>query len=157
MSGQAGTRRRRFEPTVLGRGGRPPLGSRETGRLLRALATRLNVTQDSVAVVFGDDETLRDLNRRFRHRNRPTDVLSFPAGETGGGPGGGPMGDIVISTQAVRRRARAGRRAVSRETGVLVIHGFLHLLGYDHEADDGQMDLLEKTLRAEMLGAGAAE
>lgn len=124
-------------------GARPLLPAAEARRLLRALMRRLAVKERSVAVVFGNDERLRDLNNRFRGRNKPTDVLSFPAGE------GEHLGDIAISVDTAGRNARAARRTKALEARHLLIHGFLHLLDYDHETDDGEMETLERCLRRE--------
>jgi probable rRNA maturation factor len=122
---------------------------------VKALARRLGVRHESVAVVFGDDAMLADLNRRFRRKDRTTDVLSFPAGDGIGGPASsGHLGDIAISSEAARRQARRAGHTPSREASFLLIHGFLHLIGYDHEVDDGQMVELERTMRWEMLGKG---
>ncbi len=99
-----------------------------------------------MALVFAGDRTLHRLNRTYRGKDKPTDVLSFP----GGGPGG--LGDIVISVETAHRNARATRRPLPRELEVLALHGFLHVLGYDHETDHGTMDRLERRLRRELLG-----
>jgi probable rRNA maturation factor len=100
------------------------------------------------------DRKMRDLNRRFRAIDRVTDVLSFPAetGETappGGGPPGGArlLGDIVIATGRAARQARAAGLTESQEWRRLALHGLLHLLGYDHERDDGRMRRLERRLQ----------
>jgi probable rRNA maturation factor len=82
------------------------------------------------------------LNRRYRRKDRSTDVLAFPAGD-----GEGLLGDIVISVPYAARQARRRREPVPRELDRLLLHGYLHLLGYDHETDDGQMDALETRLR----------
>ena len=90
---------------------------------------------------------MRSLNRRFRSKDKSTDVLSFPAGE------GGLLGDIVVSVPyAVRQARRRGDRA-GLEMERLLVHGYLHLLGYDHETDDGQMEALEAKL-SRLLGLG---
>ena len=123
---------------------RPPMTPAEARRLMRALAKRLAIPHRSVGVLFADDRRLRELNRRYRRKDRPTDVLSFPAGGEEG-----HLGDIALSSETARRQARRRGHAPRRETRILLIHGFLHLLGYDHETDDGQMDLLERTLRWE--------
>lgn len=124
----------------------PPLPATEARRLLRALMRRLAVKETSVAAVFGSDDRLRALNRRYRRKDVPTDVLSFPAGE------GGHLGDIAISSETLRRNARAAGRTAALEARHLLIHGFLHLLDYDHEADDGEMETLERCLRREFSG-----
>ena len=75
-------------------------------------------------------------------------MLSFP------GPGGAEgLGDIVISVPAAERNARRLGRSLAQELDVLALHGFLHVLGYDHETDDGTMDRLERRLRRRLLGS----
>jgi len=83
------------------------------------------------------------LNRRWRRRSGPTDVLAFPAG----GADSRFLGDIVISVPYATRQARHRGENVSREMDRLLLHGYLHLLGYDHETDHGQMEALESKLR----------
>ena len=85
---------------------------------------------------------MRQLNRRYRRRDRPTDVLAFPADRSAG-----HLGDIVISVPYAARQARRRREPRAREIDRLLLHGYLHLLGYDHETDDGEMDALETRLR----------
>lgn len=96
-----------------------------------------------VSVLFCGDARMRTLNRRYRRRDSSTDVLAFPAGETEGGL----LGDIVVSVPYAARQARRRREPLSREIDRLLVHGFLHLLGYDHETDRGEMDELEGSLR----------
>jgi probable rRNA maturation factor len=115
-------------------------------RVLRAAARRLKVSGE-VALVFAGDATLRTLNARYRGKDKPTDVLSFP------GPGGDEgLGDIVISVATAERNAKSLGRSLPQELDVLALHGFLHVLGYDHETDAGQMDRLEGRLRRALLG-----
>jgi len=115
-------------------------------RVLRAAARDLGVTGE-LAVVLAGDRTLRALNARYRGKDKPTDVLSFP------GPGGQEgLGDVVISLETAARNARALGRTLPQEVDVLALHGFLHVLGYDHETDDGTMDRLESRLRRQLLG-----
>jgi probable rRNA maturation factor len=97
-----------------------------TGLLQRAAAA-LNVTGE-MAVVFAGDALLRKLNRDFRFKDKPTDVLSF--GSQGEDMG---LGDVIISVQTAGANARRFSRTLDRELEILVLHGFLHLLGYDHE------------------------
>jgi probable rRNA maturation factor len=99
-----------------------------------------------VSVVLAGDGLLRRLNRDFRGKDRPTDVLSFPGGEGDEG-----LGDVVISVPTAARNAHRLGHSVPRELDVLALHGFLHVLGYDHETDDGTMDRLERRLRGRML------
>jgi len=82
------------------------------------------------------------LNRDYRHKDRPTDVLSFAQAEGApeeAPPSGGPLllGDIILSTDAALRQARAGRRTLAAEVEWLLVHGMLHLLGYEDETEAG--------------------
>jgi probable rRNA maturation factor len=115
-------------------------------RVLRGAAGILRV-RGEVAVVLAGDGLLRRLNRDYRGKDRPTDVLSFPGdgGESG-------LGDVVISVATAERNARGLGRTLLQELDVLALHGFLHVLGYDHETDDGTMDRLEARLRKRLLG-----
>ena len=114
-------------------------------RVLRGAAEALAVSGE-VALVLTGDRAVRTLNARYRGKDKPTDVLSFP------GPGGEVgLGDIVISVDTAARNARAYGRTLPQELDVLALHGFLHVLGYDHETDDGTMDRLERRLRRRLL------
>ena len=95
----------------------------------------------TVAVAVVPDRRVRDLNRRYRRKNAATDVLSFPADEPG------ELGDIVIALGVARRQAAAAGHSLGTEFRVLALHGLLHLLGYDHERDTGEMRRLEQRLR----------
>lgn len=115
-------------------------------RVLRGAASALRV-KGEVSLVLAGDRLLHRLNRTYRGKDRPTDVLSFPAG---GGEAG--LGDVVVSVQTAERNARGLGRTLGQELDVLALHGFLHVLGYDHETDDGTMDRLERRLRRRLLG-----
>jgi len=95
-----------------------------------------------VSILFSGDRRLRELNRRFRGLDRSTDVLSFPAGEVGS-DGRRHVGDIAISIETASRHAGAAGCSVSAEIDRLVTHGVLHLVGFDHEEDDGEMMALQ--------------
>ncbi len=87
-----------------------------------------------VSVTLTDDETIHDLNLRFREVDRPTDVLSFPTfDDEPDGEGYIPLGDIVISMERAAEQAREYGHSFERETAFLCVHSVLHLLGYDHE------------------------
>ena len=91
------------------------------------------------------DARIRRLNQRYRGDDRPTDVLSFPAGA---GPAPEPfLGDIVIARGVARRQAQHAGHSESVELRVLALHGLLHLLGYDHDRDGGAMARVERRLR----------
>jgi probable rRNA maturation factor len=94
-----------------------------------------------VAILIGSNHELRRLNREFRGKNKPTDVLSFPSDARG------YAGDIAISADMARASARERGLTLTEETKVLILHGMLHLAGHDHETDDGEMARRELRLR----------
>jgi probable rRNA maturation factor len=94
-----------------------------------------------VTVAVVGDARVRGLNARFRGKDAATDVLSFAADEPG------LLGEVVIAAGVARRQARRAGHSVQVELRVLALHGLLHLLGYDHEHDDGRMASLERRLR----------
>ena len=101
-----------------------------------------------VAVALVSDAKIRALNRRYRGRDRATDVLSFPAAADVPRSASSPrlLGDVVIAKGLAVRQARAAGHRVRIELRRLALHGLLHLLGYDHERDDGRMARLERRL-----------
>jgi probable rRNA maturation factor len=115
----------------------------------------------ALCIALVGDRAMQRLNREFAGKNKATDVLSFPAclaeahraradrapGERGGATVHAYLGDIVIATGVARRQARAAKHPYARELRVLALHGLLHLLGYDHETDDGAMARVEARLR----------
>jgi probable rRNA maturation factor len=100
----------------------------------------------AVTVLLAGDARLKELNRTYRRKNKPTDVLSFPAGENGEGV----AGDLAISVETAARQAEEHGHALEDELRILTLHGVLHLAGYDHEADRGEMRALESGLRAKL-------
>ena len=118
--------------------------------VVRRVLDRLEEQAAEVHVLITGDDRLRELNRDWRARDAATDVLSFPDG--GELPEGGRLlGEIVISLDTARRQAEAQGHDERRELLELTLHGTLHLLGYDHASDDGDMDRLELKLRGELL------
>lgn len=106
-----------------------------TARLRRAMEIALEATDhagDELSVAFVRDPAIRILNRDWRAKDRPTDVLSFPQQAA---PGQGPrvLGDVVVSVDTAVRQAREIDHALEDELLRLLVHGYLHLLGYDHE------------------------
>ncbi|RCS25237.1 rRNA maturation RNase YbeY [Phyllobacterium salinisoli] len=92
--------------------------------------------ETELSVVFTDDASIRQLNAEWRGKDKPTNVLSFPAFPVRAGDRPGPMlGDIVIARQTVEREAALEKKPFDHHLTHLVVHGFLHLLGYDHEDD----------------------
>jgi probable rRNA maturation factor len=101
-------------------------------------AVRLN---GEVAILITSNTELQRLNREFRGKNKPTDVLSFPSDIRG------YAGDIAISADIARNNARERGLTLTEEAKVLILHGMLHLAGYDHETDNGRMSRKEQLLR----------
>jgi probable rRNA maturation factor len=110
---------------------------------------------DSLAVCLVSGRRMRELNRAYRGRDAETDVLSFPADPVPGPETERHLGDIVISVPAAERQARQARHSLENELKILAMHGYLHLLGYDHERDDGAMARLERRLARRLLRAHA--
>lgn len=102
-----------------------------------------------VTVLLTTDAALRSLNRRFRGKNKATDVLSFPA-ENLLQSREKIAGDLAISIPTARRQAAEHGHTLAAELRILILHGLLHVAGYDHEIDDGQMHHRERQLRARL-------
>jgi probable rRNA maturation factor len=130
------TIRRRFTVDVV-----LPAGVRAPGLASWLEAIAPARARGGVTLAIVANSRIRDLNRRYRRKDAPTDVLSFPADEPG------ELGDVVIALGVARRQATQARHSLLTEFRVLALHGLLHLLGYDHERDGGQMRRLEQRLR----------
>lgn len=128
---------------------------RRADRLRRWLAeVAPRPAHGEVVIALVCDRKMRALNREFRGVDRATDVLSFPAAVAPEAEFPAPaaglerhLGDVVIATGVARRQARAAGHPLGAELRRLALHGLLHLLGYDHERDTGQMERLERRLR----------
>jgi probable rRNA maturation factor len=136
---------------VLGRRRRDP----GVGAWLRRAAP--GRAAGTMGLVLASDSAVRRLNRRFAGADRATDVLSFPSDARGPARVARPgsyLGDVVVATGVSRRQARAAGHGWATELRILALHGLLHLLGYDHATDRGEMARLERALRRR---AGVAE
>lgn len=125
--------------------------ARLTAAAIAAAADAVDLPAGSeLSVAFTDDAEIRDLNARFRGRNAATDVLSFPAPAAGAGPR--MLGDIVLASQTIAREAEAGGLTLEHHITHLLVHGFLHLVGFDHEgeADALKMERLEAAILARL-------
>jgi probable rRNA maturation factor len=119
---------------------------------LRRVAEAAGCSATEVTVLLTGDEEMQALNHRYRGADRTTDVLSFE-----GGPqpdGRVSHGEIVISVDKARRQAKQRHHAIEVELRYLLIHGFLHLMGFDHESDSGEMATEELRLRNLLLVQG---
>jgi len=110
-----------------------------------------------VTIAFVSDRSMRALNRRWRGKTGTTDVLSFPAGQDDFEVvGEATLGDVVISVEQAARQAVSNHLDLDEEISQLILHGLLHLCGYDHETDNGEMNRIELRLRRR-LGIEARE
>ena len=125
-------------------------------RFLSRVRRELRLNGHEFSVCFVSDSEMARLNQRFRNKRGPTDVLSFPAGErsltsfTSSTSFTSFLGDIAISPAAAQRNARRFSRTLDEELRILILHGVLHLLGYDHKADNGEMERKELRLRRKL-------
>lgn len=119
--------------TILNRQKKHRVPIKAFERLLAGLAARYRLAAPEVTLAFVGERAIRTLNRKWMKKDKPTDVLSFPLGEKAA-DGRFYLGDIVIAVPVAARQARAKGHALDRELRLLAIHGFLHLLGYDHFA-----------------------
>ena len=118
----------------------PEARARRLRPWLERLLDELSPGSRSLGVRFSGDREMRRVNRQYRDKDKATDVLSFPGD-------GGHLGDILISVPVARQQAGEAGHDVERELKILLLHGILHCMGYDHEADQGEMERLERRLR----------
>jgi probable rRNA maturation factor len=133
---------------VVNRQRKIPLTSQEwekfTGRALKVVAA----DGAGVTIAFVSDPRMRELNRNWRGKRGTTDVLSFAADQDEFEKSEGRnLGDVVISVEQAARQAAVNNLTLEKELAQLILHGLLHLCGYDHETDDGEMNRLEIRLR----------
>jgi probable rRNA maturation factor len=129
--------------------GYPEVRRRRLRPWLSALLRDVAPEAGSFAVRFASDREMRRINRDFRGKDYATDVLSFPGAERAGERR--HLGDVVVAVPTARRQAIAAGHPLERELRLLLLHGVLHCLGFDHETDDGAMDRLERRLRRRWL------
>jgi len=108
----------------------------------RALAA-IGKSESSATIAFVSDKKIRELNRQFRGIDKATDVLSFPSD-------GPDLGDIAVSVDTAAAQAKENGLKLDEEIAQLILHGLLHLSGYDHETDNGEMNRLELRLRKKL-------
>lgn len=142
-----------MRPTIILERRVPGLSERKLAEFVAEACSSLRL-RGAATVLITSSRSMRMLNARFRGKNRATDVLSFP----------GPAfveefaGDIAVSLDIAARNARTLRHKVCDEVRILVLHGLLHLAGYDHETDNGKMEKREKALRRKLgLPSGLIE
>jgi probable rRNA maturation factor len=119
------------------------------------LAEALDDHQGEFSVALVSDRKMREYNRRFRGINQATDVLSFRCEESDERPAEeNYLGDILVSVETAGRQARKDGRTLGKEIRILILHGYLHLRGYDHETDHGEMMRLQRRLTQELIHGG---
>jgi probable rRNA maturation factor len=121
----------------------------ESWQVFATKALRLFPAADGdLTVVFVSDRAMREIHRQWRGKRGTTDVLSFPANQDEFEKLGGlNLGDILISAEQAARQAKAHELSFENEVAQLILHGLLHLWGYDHETDQGEMNRFELRLR----------
>ena len=119
-------------------------------KAIRAAATAASTPRAELAIVLTDDSAIHALNRDWRGQNKPTNVLSFPAARPRGRAA--QLGDIVIAFETTAREARSEGKPLRHHLAHLAVHGFLHLVGYDHDKDRDakKMESLEVEILAEL-------
>jgi probable rRNA maturation factor len=131
------------------------IDKRSAAQLSRAILDRIGREEAAITITFIRDREMRRLNRDYRGIDKSTDVLSFAYHEGDQfcalGMEAGHLGDLVIAVDTAADQARLEGLTFDRIIGHLVIHGTLHLAGYDHETDNGRMRRLERVLRKEFL------
>ena len=135
----------------------PEAGARRLRPWLERLTASLVEGPASLGVRFASDREVHRMNRNYRGKDKPTDVLSFPGSPVEATPDGSRhLGDVLISVPTARRQAEDRGHPAERELKVLLLHGLLHCLGYDHETDQGEMERLERRLRRTWIGENHA-
>jgi len=153
---------------ILNRQRKMTVKLRELEVFAKRVERTLRLGRGAFAVCLVSDGEIARMNRRYRRKHGPTDVLSFPVDGVGarglrsaaGGarnfagprPGStsGFLGDIAIAPETARRNAKRYGRTLAEELRILILHGALHLMGYDHEIDGGQMERREARLRRQL-------
>lgn len=141
------------EVEVINRQRRIAIDRERLADIARRVLLQIGRDEARATIVFIRDPEMRKLNRDFRGMDKPTDVLAFAYGEADAEPDQDPghIGDVIISADTAIRYAAEQGIELSAEIDWLVIHGVLHLAGYDHETDNGEMRRLERRLRSLLL------
>ena len=129
---------------VVNRQRRLGINAKRWSTLAETALSAIGKSESSATIAFVSDKRIRELNRRFRGIDKATDVLSFPAEEEFN------LGDIAVSVETAMLQARENGLPFDQEIAQLILHGLLHLCGYDHEKDNGEMNRLELRLRRKL-------
>ena len=126
---------------VVNRQRRLRLDTKRWGAFAAKALAAIGKSESSATIAFVSDNRIRELNRQFRGIDKATDVLSFPADEPNN------LGDVAVSVETAATQAKENALSFDEEIAQLILHGLLHLSGYDHESDNGEMNLIELKLR----------
>ena len=129
---------------VVNRQRRLGIDAKRWSNLAEKALSAIGKSESSATIAFVSDKRIRELNRQFRGIDKATDVLSFPAEEEFN------LGDIAVSVETAALQARENGLPFDQEIAQLILHGLLHLCGYDHETDNGEMNRLELRLRRKL-------
>ncbi len=132
---------------IVNRQRRVPVAVKPLEDFFERARRELRFASESVTVQLISDAAMARLNKTYRHKHGPTDVLSFPANGSKPNQNTEYVGDIAISPETARRNARRFSRTLPAEMRILILHGMIHLAGFDHETDNGEMERLERKLR----------
>ncbi len=136
---------------IINRQRRHRLNARHWREFTAEALNAVKLKSSDVSIVFVNDAAIRKLNKQFRGKDYPTDVLSFPhQAETFESKAQNALGEIVISVDRAAKQAKENRLDLTNEIEQLILHGLLHLCGYDHETDNGEMNRLELKLRKKL-------
>lgn len=125
------------------------VGIRKIKQQIDKVLGSLDCNEHEISILFVGDQGIRDLNRQFRGMDRPTDVLSFPqlSEDEPEPPGAHVLGDVAISLETARNQSKDHGLSLEEELTLLLIHGILHLLGYDHEISSQEEERMRKKTR----------
>ena len=129
---------------VVNRQRRLQIDTEEWSNFATRALDAIGKSESSATIAFVSDKRIRELNRQFRGIDKATDVLSFPAEEELN------LGDVAVSVETAAVQAKENGLSFDKEVAQLILHGLLHLSGYDHETDNGEMNRLELRLRRKL-------
>ncbi|MEM7249466.1 MAG: rRNA maturation RNase YbeY [Acidobacteriota bacterium] len=142
-----------MKATFVGEATEAPELQERLAPFIERLGQLLALTGCTFSIMLTDDKGIADYNQRFRQVDGPTDVLSFPAEAGSDVDPGHYLGDLVISLPTARKQAEDHDHEWFEEVELLILHGVLHLIGHDHETDEGQMREVESRLARELFGS----
>jgi probable rRNA maturation factor len=143
-----------IQPNIFNRQRKHAVSVPRLEKFSHKLCRYLKLPHCSFTLILSNDRKIRQLNREFRQKDQPTDILTFPSSPTDSNDDpfeNRSLGDMMVSVETAYRQAIRQKHSLEREIDILLIHGVLHLLGYDHETDQGQMHRKERHLQRQLL------